>query len=235
VIDAADITATEECDCSTCRVVEPGAARRALLNKSFSARATHNAHVVTTEVTSLRAAVRAGRDHYSPISPAHSAGAAIGIERMKRLWQDEIRRLWGIRHVTVESLAPHGHYLWTSRCARTKEVPEGKPQDLYRSDLLEEFYDFVELNRLRYGIVSDRYGLHMDGEILGYYDVHPSTLSNSDKCNLGATVARKAVDAGCSSVVFFAHSPLMSRPYFEILSHSRLEVFYVTTLRSQGR
>ena len=151
-----------------------------------------------------------------------------------KAWQQELYRVWGVKYVPIESLALDDH-LWTSRCARTKRVPQGKPRELYRSDLLEEFYRFVELNRLRYGIVSDRYGLHMDDEVLGYYDVHPSTLSMTDKCNLGATVGRKAVDAGYGSLVFFAHSPLMSRPYFEILGHSRLEVFYVTTLRSRAK
>jgi Family of unknown function (DUF6884) len=147
-------------------------------------------------------------------------------------WQDEIRRRWGIRHVLVEATATERH-LWTSRCAGTKRVREGRPRDLYRSDLLDEFYAFVELNRLWYAIVSDRYGLHMDDEVLGYYDVHPSSLSASDKRELGVLAGRKAADAGFGSVVFFAHSPLMSKPYFEILGHSKLDVLYVTTLRSR--
>jgi hypothetical protein len=145
-------------------------------------------------------------------------------------WQDEIRRRWGIRHVPFEVIAAERH-LWTSRCARTKRVPEGRPRDLYSSDLLQEFYAFVELHRLRYAIVSDLCGLHMDDEVLGYYDVHPSSLSASDKRELGVLARRKAADAGYGSVVFFAHSPLMSRPYFEILGHSKLAVFYVTTLK----
>lgn len=147
-------------------------------------------------------------------------------------WQDEIRRRWGIRHVPVETIVLDRH-LWTSRCARTKRVPEGRPRDLYSSNLLDEFYGFAELKRLRYAIVSDRYGLHMDDEVLGYYDVHPSELSASDKRELGALVGRKAADAGYGSVVFFARSPLMSKPYFEILGNSKLDVLYVTTLRNR--
>lgn len=145
-------------------------------------------------------------------------------------WQDEIRRRWGIRHVPLEAIADEGH-LWTSRCARTKRVTEGRPRDLYSSDLLDEFYAFVELKGLRYAIVSDRYGLHMDDEVMDYYDVHPSSLSASDKRELGMLAGRKAADAGYGSVVFFAHSPLMSLPYFEILGHSQLDVFYVTSLK----
>ncbi len=148
-------------------------------------------------------------------------------------WKDEINRHWGIRCVSISTLALD-RYLWISRCAKTKMVVEGTPRDLYRSELLEEFYGFVDLHRLRYGVISDRYGLHMDDEVLSYYDIHPSTLSDSAKRELGRIVARKAADAGYHSVVFFAHSPLMSRPYFEILGYSKLDVYYVTTLRSQA-
>ena len=153
---------------------------------------------------------------------------------VKPPWQEEILQRWRIRHVAMEALRP-GDHLWTSRCARTKDLPEGTPRDLYRSDLLEEFYGFTERNGLRYGIVSDRYGLHLDDEVLPYYDVHPSMLSGADKRDLGAVVKRKTLAAGYGSIVFFAHSPLMSRPYFEILDHAEINVFFVTTLRSQDR
>ena len=151
---------------------------------------------------------------------------------MKQGWRDDILRRWGIRHVLVESLDIHD-YLWTSRCARTKRLSGGKPQDLYQSNLLEEFYRFTHLNGLRYAIVSDLYGLHMDDEILGYYDVHPSTLSSSQKKSLGAIVKSKTKAAGYRSIVFFAHSPLMSRPYFEILAGSQLDAVFVSTLKSK--
>ncbi len=149
---------------------------------------------------------------------------------MKQSWREDILRCWGIRHVPIGSIDIH-NYLWTSRCARTKKVSAGTPRNLYQSDLLEEFYSFVQLNNVRYAIVSDHYGLHMDDEILSYYDVHPSTLSLLEKRNLGAIVSRKATAAGYRSLVFFAHSPLMSRPYFDILKSSQLEVLFVTTLR----
>jgi hypothetical protein len=149
---------------------------------------------------------------------------------MTQSWRDNILRDWGIRHTVVESLEVHDH-LWTSRCSRTKNVPAGKPRDLYQSNVLEEFYDFARLSGIRYGIVSDLYGLHMDDEILPHYDVHPSMLSRTEKRKLGAIVGEKATAAGYRSLVFFAHSPLMSKPYFEILSSSGVEVLFVTTLR----
>ncbi len=62
-VDSRDIDAIGECECSACSSVGTVAARRALLNKSFAARATHNAHVLTTEVDSFGIAVRDGRDY----------------------------------------------------------------------------------------------------------------------------------------------------------------------------
>lgn len=63
VVDAEDIAAIGECLCSACRPHQTVAARRALLDGSFSARAAHNAHVLITEIGLFRAAVRIGRDH----------------------------------------------------------------------------------------------------------------------------------------------------------------------------
>jgi hypothetical protein len=149
---------------------------------------------------------------------------------MKRSWRADILQQWGIKQTSVTSLDKHDH-LWTSRCSRTKEIRAGTPRELYQSELLREFYNFVHFFRLRYAIVSDLHGLHLDDETLPYYDIHPSTLSQSEKRNLGSIVGRKAMATGYRSLVFFAHSPLMSRPYFEILGSSGLEVLFVTTLR----
>jgi hypothetical protein len=159
------------------------------------------------------------------------AGTNARRHRMKLPWREEILKYWGVTHVSIDTIDTSNH-IWTSRCARTKLVRKGKPRELYRSDLLDEFYRFVESKRVRYGIVSDAYGLHMDEEVLPYYDVHPSALSASDKRKLGEAVGCKAALAGFRSLVFFAHSPLMSRPYFEILACSELQILFVTTLRS---
>lgn len=62
VIDAHDIKAISECECSACRSIKTVAGRRSLLGDSFSARAIHNAHVILTEIRSIRAEIRAGTD-----------------------------------------------------------------------------------------------------------------------------------------------------------------------------
>jgi queuine/archaeosine tRNA-ribosyltransferase len=74
VVDAKDLAAIGECCCPACNPLTTVASRRAWLDRSFSARAAHNAHVVTTEIGLLRTAVRAARDHEwlsARIAPTH--------------------------------------------------------------------------------------------------------------------------------------------------------------------
>jgi hypothetical protein len=92
------------------------------------------------------------------------------------------------------------------------------------------FFDFVRRAGLRFAVLSDLYGLHLDHEAFAPYDVHPSTLDIGQKKRLGAIVGTKARSEGFAAVVFYNSSPLRSVPYFEILSHSGLEVYYTTRL-----
>ena len=120
--------------------------------------------------------------------------------------------------------------IWTTRCSKTKPVKAGVPEQLYRSASNEFFYRFVRRNNFRFGIISDKYGIHMDIERLRYYDVHPGQLSRDAKELLGQLVKKKVEAAGFERIVFYNASPLMSTPYFEILSYCELPVYYTTRL-----
>ena len=149
----------------------------------------------------------------------------MGIKLSKN-WQEEIREEWNIRPLIELSC----NALWTSRCAPTKPVKIGFPSEMYESPLLTKFYAFVEEHAVRYGIVSDMYGLHLDVERLPFYDIHPSLLDEAQKIELGAAIGNKATAAGFSSLVFYNGSPIRSVPYFKMLSNSGLDVFYTTRL-----
>lgn len=146
-----------------------------------------------------------------------------------RAWRTQLWDWWGIR--TLDAFDPsHMQALWTTRCSKTKMVPEGNPEELYVSNSNRYFYRFVRRAGLRFGIVSDKYGIHFDDERLPYYDVHPGQLSEDDKRQLGLIVHEKASARGYSELVFYNASPLMSVPYFEILSFSTLSVSFTTRL-----
>lgn len=145
-------------------------------------------------------------------------------------WRSEIRERWGIQPLEHLGL-PIKEALCVTRCSKTKNGIEcGTPKELYISSVTKYFYRLMEEFALPYGVLSDRYGLHMYDEMLEYYDVHPKELTNLDKQALGALIREKARTRGFGVLIFYSPSPLMSVPYFEMLYYSGLSVFYTTAL-----
>lgn len=147
----------------------------------------------------------------------------------KKNWRKEILDRWQIKYL-LDTQAITKDILWATRCSKTKGCQKGYPQDMYRSMVNIYFYSFVEKHNFRFGVLSDKYGIHLDSEQLPYYDIHPSKLSQSKKVSLGKTVRKKVLAAGFSTIIFYNNSPLMSIPYFEILFYSQLSIFYTTKL-----
>src|SRR5687767_10553912 len=109
-----------------------------------------------------------------------------------RNWKEEVTEQWGIEVINDPVAVPR-HVLWTTRCSRTKEDRQrGLPEEMYVSALNRYFYFYVKSHGLRFGVLSDKYGLHLDTERLAYYDVHPRELSGTQKVLLGRLIARKA-------------------------------------------
>ena len=147
-------------------------------------------------------------------------------------WRNEIQTLWKIS-ILGQHDDPVKDALWVTRCSKTKSgIAYGTPRELYVSPVTKYFYRWMEQYGWRYGVLSDKYGLHFDDEKLSYYDVHPSTLSQHDKEQLGKLVRDKALARGFTQLIFYSPSPLMSVPYFEILYYSALDTFYTTKLDS---
>jgi hypothetical protein len=147
-------------------------------------------------------------------------------------WRQEILKRWGIKSLENADGWPEA-VLWTTRCSKTKNgVRRGLPKDLYVSSVNKYFYVYMEERGLRYGVLSDKYGLHFDDEELLYYDIHPSELNQHEKKQLGQIIRHKALARGFTQIAFYSPSPLMSVPYFEMLHHSGLGLFYATNLKT---
>jgi hypothetical protein len=124
-------------------------------------------------------------------------------------------------------------YLFVTRCSRGKKRGrKAKPKELYRSKIPQFFFRKMEELGFRYGVLSDKYGLHLDDEILEPYDIHPSVLESKRKKYLGDLVRRKTLSIGKEKIIFYNNSPLRSFPYFEILSYSGLPSFFCTKINS---
>lgn len=123
--------------------------------------------------------------------------------------------------------------LWTSRCSKQKsdKTKNMTPSEFYVGPTNLQFYDYMNKNNLRYGIISDYYGLLYDNDKIDYYDVHPSEIDDKIKQALGKVIQDKAQKEGYNEIIFFNSSPVMSKPYFEMLHYSNLDIYYVTSLK----
>ncbi len=145
-------------------------------------------------------------------------------------WRHQIRTRWGISVAGALTVAVD-FALWVTRCSKAKgDVLCGTPEELYVSPVNRYFYARMGEYGVRFGVLSDKYGLHLDRQELPAYDVHPRTLSDADKRRLGQLIRAVALGEGFSRIVFYSPSPLMSVPYFEMLSYSGLAVQYTTRL-----
>ncbi len=150
-------------------------------------------------------------------------------------WRHSLENEFGFKYISSKVEIPEDA-LWTTSCSKTKRTGRtGKPKDFYRGRYSGLFYDHVERYELPYGIISDKYGIHMFDEELEYYDIHPGELTMEDKKHLGKLIRKKVKGYGFSDLVFYYPSPLMSKPYFEILLFSRLNVSYLTQIKNLFR
>jgi hypothetical protein len=145
-------------------------------------------------------------------------------------WREEIWRRWGIATVDPEAVPRDRQTLWTTRCCRIKSEMGGTPKDLYRSELPQRFLHRMARLGLRHAIVSDLYGLHFPDVRMAAYDTAPGDLDPAERRMLGEQIGEQARGRALACLCFYNNSPLMSRPYFEILSHSGLPVMYHTRL-----
>jgi len=147
-------------------------------------------------------------------------------------WRHVLENEFGFKCISSNTEIPEDA-LWTTSCSKTKKTGKsGKPKDFYRGRYSILFYDYVEKHKLPYGVISDKYGIHMFDEELEYYDVHPRELTIGDKKHLGRLIREKIKEYGFSELVFYYPSPLLSQPYFEILWFSQLDVNYLTQIKN---
>jgi len=144
-------------------------------------------------------------------------------------WRKALEKDFGFTYISSEKeMVDPDSVIWTTSCSKTKQKRFGRPKDFYRGRYHDSFYEYVEKNELTYGILSDKYGIHMFDEELEYYDIHPQELTLEKKEELGKVLRKKSKKYGFEEILFYYPSPLMSKPYFEILWFSRLKVYYIT-------
>lgn len=146
-------------------------------------------------------------------------------------WIYILRDKYGFNYIQNPNKIPD-NVLWTTSCSKTKSSQKkGYPKDFYLGKYNKLFYKYTDLYNLDYGVLSDKYGLHLQNECLDYYDIHPGELSLDDKCKLGRLIKEKTIEKGFTEIIFYYPSPLQSKPYFEILWFSGLPVNYLSKIK----
>jgi len=122
----------------------------------------------------------------------------------------------------------HKNILFCSGCSKTKGKYKQKaiPKYFYVSTRLLNFYKYCETNNFNYGILSDKYGIHLMDEKLEFYDIHPSEVQ--DFQILGNKISKKLKDLKIDCIIYYNPSPLMSVPYFKMLNFSNIPYYYMT-------
>lgn len=122
--------------------------------------------------------------------------------------------------------------IWATSCSKTKKSrKKGYPKEFYQGRYNKNFYKSIEKNDFEYGVISDKYGIHMFDEKLDYYNIHPSELSYENKKELGRKIKEKVSKYDYNGIIFYYPSPLLSKPYFEILWYSRLPIYYISKIK----
>lgn len=145
-------------------------------------------------------------------------------------WREEIWARWRVATTDPDTIIGDATILWTTRCCRIKSAVGGTPRELYRSELPQRFLQRMADLRLPHAIVSDLYGLHFPHVWMAAYDTAPGDLDTTRRRRLGEKIGTQACAEGFASLSFYNNSPIMSRPYFEILSHSGLKLLFHTRL-----
>lgn len=154
-------------------------------------------------------------------------------------WKDyknHILNTWNIK--TIDTMAEFKkldsahHLLICTGCSAQKREDGGshKPSELYLGSKNVNFYKMMITNKREFATLSDLHGLCLEDETYENYDVHPSELTIDDFKKLGESIKAKADLKQYDAILYYNPSPIMGSPYFKMLSHTGLPVYYFTKL-----
>lgn len=111
-----------------------------------------------------------------------------------------------------------GKVLLLGTCSRIKHpVKRGTPVQLYASWQVALLDRVCRANGLRYGVLSDEYGVVMDGQSVENYTTPPEAVSPEGFVALGLRVKKALAALGVTRVCLFTANPKRTVPYCKIL------------------
>lgn len=146
-------------------------------------------------------------------------------------WRHDLKR-YRIDVLTedrVLQVAREPSVLPVTNCTRSKGIA-GIPKNLYNTAQNHRFYSWCEDLDLKYGVISDYYGLLMCDEEGELYDVAPGKLSDKDKRQIASKIYFKMESIDKSEFLFFGLPPVKLRPYFKLMIITGMKIYYTTKL-----
>jgi hypothetical protein len=148
-----------------------------------------------------------------------------------KVWKKILTKNYEFTYIDSLNKIP-SNALWSTSCSKTKsKLKKGYPSEFYLSKYNLLFYKYVESLNFDYGVISDKYGIHLQNEKLQNYDIHPTKLSFEDKLELGQKIKVKVKNSGYENLIFYYPSPLMSKPYFQMLWYADIPVYYISNIK----
>ncbi|MHA1869038.1 MAG: DUF6884 domain-containing protein [Candidatus Heimdallarchaeaceae archaeon] len=113
--------------------------------------------------------------------------------------------------------------IYVTYCSGKKyDIKYGKPKELYNSRRIQTFIKVCELMKQRYGILSGKYGLVFDNEIIKNYDVYIGDLNNEKLLELANITEKKLKEKKIGKVIFYEPNPQRSKKYRKILEYGNI-------------
>jgi hypothetical protein len=105
-----------------------------------------------------------------------------------------------------------------------------RPRDLYTGHGQRAFYEWCERHRQPYGTVSDKHGLLLQNDLVTWYELSPSALSDAELAVLGRSVLRRVRAVGLHGLIYWCSMPTRARPYLAALLDGKVPFVYTTRL-----
>ena len=153
----------------------------------------------------------------------------------KAYYKEEILNRFNVKW--IESKIPYDNTcLLVTRCSGTKTnkvQDKYYPKELYQGLVPQLFFKKMDVEKLRYGVLSDLHGIVWDDEQIANYDMPPQAVTDEGFVKLGEIIHNKVLEKYplVKKIFFYNTSVIMSYPYFKMLKASQYDCYYFSNLQ----
>ena len=126
--------------------------------------------------------------------------------------------------------------IFLTGCSKLKsDLAKGISKEIYVSKKNQSLYSFCEKNNLKYGTLSDKYGLVKANQIIQNYELAPENITREQKEYLKIQIEKQLAEEKIDTIYFFGPRLLQSFTYLYLLKDYPAKKFLITTLKKKIR